>query len=82
MKPKLQQKIERDAGSECHVVLRDMVSRGKAKEYCIATATPWAEQCEKLLEALHDICGNRCAIGINPCAARDAIEEFNKWVET
>ncbi len=33
---------------------------------------------KKLLEALEFECGNRCAIGINPCNAREAIEADRK----
>jgi hypothetical protein len=34
------------------------------------------ERAKVLVEALKFECGNRCAIGINPCNAREALEKY------
>lgn len=31
-----------------------------------------------LVDALQFACGNRCAQGINPCNAREALDQYNK----
>lgn len=39
------------------------------------------ERSQVLVEALKFACGNRCAMGINPCFAREALDEYNKQGE-
>jgi hypothetical protein len=37
-----------------------------------------SEEFLALFEALEFECGNRCAVGINPCNAREALEAWRK----
>lgn len=50
-------------------------------EYRNERLSPILAALEGCVEALESICGNRCAIGLNPCEARDALETLRKILE-
>lgn len=70
-----------------HVVEQDNIEGGikviehSAYDQIVKECEHFKAQANKLAEALKFECSNKCAIGLNPCKAREALSEWEKCNE-